>query len=85
MATKLNELPLEVRRALVEAALDTTKLRKVARKAVILVLVDGHRQVDAATTLKCKKQHVNTALRIVRPKLKEVEEYFEQLCAEGQR
>lgn len=85
MGTKLNELPLEVRRALVEAALDATKLRKIARKAVLLVMVDGHRQVDAAKALKCKKQHVNTALRIVKPKLKEVEDYFEQLRNGEQR
>lgn len=79
MATKLNELPVEVRRALVEAAVDLTRLRTVARKAVLLVLVEGYRQIDAAKKLKCKKQHVNTALRIVRPKLAEVEDYFASL------
>jgi DNA-directed RNA polymerase specialized sigma24 family protein len=82
MDQKLSDLPVEVRRQLVNTALDLTRLRKKARRAVLLVIVDDKRQVDAAKELRCAKQFVNTALRIVRPKLKEVEDYFKSLGRE---
>ncbi|MDH4172119.1 MAG: hypothetical protein OEW90_01840 [Betaproteobacteria bacterium] len=79
MAKKLTDLPIEVRRQLVDTALNLTRLRKKARRAVLAVLVDDKRQVDVAKELRCAKQFVNTALRVVKPKLKEVESYFNSL------
>jgi len=80
MAQELNkELPIQAQKLLIEAALAMTRLRRPARKAVILVMLDGLTQPEAGRRVKMKKQAVNRALRIVRDRMKEVEAYFESL------
>lgn len=66
------QLLAEAEALYVEAALMLTKLDKKMRRAVKLVLVDGHDVSVAAAMVKRPRQNVYRALDAVRPKLSEV-------------
>ena len=79
MANKLNgDKTQAARRLLISAALDMTRLHRKMRTACMMVLADGRTQAEAARRLGRSRKTVSKALRIVGPKLAEVQRAFEE-------
>ena len=66
----------EARRLTIRAALGMTRLKSPSRRAVLLVMLDGYTHAAAGKKTGLLRQNVNKALRIVEPKLKQVEAYI---------
>lgn len=69
-------MPPQVRRLIVAAALDYTRLRRKMRRACRLILLHGKRPAEAARIVGANRQDVHRAMIRVREKLREVESYI---------
>lgn len=78
MGKKLKDKASQARGLLVSAALDMTRLRRKMRLACVMVLVEGHTQAEAARRIGRSRKTVSKALRLLSPKLTEVQRAFEE-------